>query len=72
MEAYHVQKRENEDFDVPMGCDDAAEVCELVGSYILQQLIQLFEHFWGGLYRADGLAILKGWSETERKKISQS
>lgn len=38
MEAYHVQKSENEDFDVPMGCDDAAEVCELVASYILQQL----------------------------------
>ena len=27
-----------------MGCFDVAEVCELVGSYILQQLGQLFEH----------------------------
>ena len=36
-----VKKDGNEDFDVPMGCFDGAEVCELVGSYILQQLTQL-------------------------------
>ena len=27
-----------EDFDAPMGCYDGAEVCELVGSYMLNQL----------------------------------
>ena len=27
-----VKKEGNEDFDVPMGCFDDAEVCELVGS----------------------------------------
>ena len=27
-----VKKKGNEDFDVPMGCFDDAEVCELVGS----------------------------------------
>ena len=53
-----------------MGCFDGAEVCELVGSYILQQLSQLFEHHSVELYRHDGLAILKGLSgpETERVK----
>ena len=47
-----------------------AEVCELVSSYILQQLSQLFEHHSVGLYRDDGTAILKGLSapETERVK----
>ena len=30
-----VKKERDEDFDVPMGCYDGAEVCEIVGSYIL-------------------------------------
>ena len=53
-----------------MGCVNGAEVCELVGNYILQQLSQLFDHHSVGLYRDDGLAILKGLSgpETERMK----
>ena len=29
------KKEGNEDFDVPMGCLDREEVCELVGSDIL-------------------------------------
>ena len=33
-----VKKPETEDFDVPMWCYDGAEVCELVGSYLLNQL----------------------------------
>ena len=54
-----VKKERNEDF-----------VCELVGSYIFQQLSQLFEHHSAGLYRDDGLAILKSLSvqKTERVK----
>ena len=33
-----VKKTGEENFDVPMGCDDGAEVCELVGTYILKKL----------------------------------
>ena len=33
-----VKKDGDEDFDVPMGSYDGAEVCELVGSYILNLL----------------------------------
>ena len=53
-----------------MGCFDGAEVCQLVDSYILHQLSQLFEHHSDRLYRNDGLAIMKGLSglETERVK----
>ena len=53
-----------------MGCFDSAEICDLVGGYILQQLSQLFEHHSVGSYRDDGLAILKSLSgpETERVK----
>ena len=36
-----VKKEGSEDFVVPMGCFNGAEVCELVGSYILQQFSQL-------------------------------
>ena len=65
-----VKKEQNEDFDVLMSCFDGAEVCELVGSYIFLQSIQLFEHHSAGLYRDDGLAILKSLSvpETDRVK----
>ena len=33
-----LKKSGNEEFDVPMGCFDGAEVCELVGVYILHLL----------------------------------
>ena len=58
------------DFDVLVGCFDGAEVCELVGSYILLQLSQLFEHDSVRLHKDDGLTILKSLScpETERVK----
>ena len=33
-----VKRDGDEDFDVPMGCCDGAEICELTGSYLLHQL----------------------------------
>ena len=64
------RKAGNGDFEVPMSCFDGAEVCELVGSYIVQQLSKIFKHHSDGLYRDDGLAVLKGLSgpETDRVK----
>ena len=35
-----LKKSGNEEFDVPMGCFDGAEVCELVGVYILHLYIK--------------------------------
>jgi hypothetical protein len=50
-------------FDVPMGSYDGAEVCELVGLYILHKLTSgktpIFEKGNCGIYRDDGLAIIK-------------
>ena len=46
-------------FDVTMGSYDGAEVCELVGLFILHQLSQLVGVKNIGLYRDDGLAILE-------------
>ena len=48
-------KKNNENFDVAQGAFDSAEVCELVGLFMLSQLTHL--NINPGLYRDDGLAI---------------
>jgi hypothetical protein len=45
-----------------MGCFDGAEICELVGLYILNDLSRKFGKDFVGLYRDDGLALIKGKS----------
>ena len=53
----------SENFDVPMRSYDGAEICELVGLYILHKLRSgkdpIFEKENCGIYRDDGLAIIK-------------
>ena len=65
-----VIKERDENFDVPRGCYDGAEVCEIIGSYILNLLLNILDKDLVGLYRDDGLAIVKNLSgpEIERKK----
>ena len=46
-------------FDVTMGSFDGAEVCELVGTFLLHHLSKRIEQSNIGLYRDDGLAVLK-------------
>jgi hypothetical protein len=46
-------------FDVTMGSFDGAEICELVGLFILNHLRTRFGKGNIGLYRNDGLAIIK-------------
>ena len=53
-----VKKVGNEEFDVPMGCFDGAEICELVGIYNLYQLKNVIRKENAGLYRDDGLGVL--------------
>ncbi len=45
-----------------MGSYDGAEICELVGLFILNKLGQKFGKENIGLYRDDGLAIMKSKS----------
>ena len=52
-----VKKSGTEDFYVPMGCYDGAEVCELVGSYMLNQLKHDVNKESIGLYRDNGLGV---------------
>ena len=65
-----VKKEREEDFDVPMGCYNGAEVCEIVGCYILNLLGNILEKDHVGLYRDNGLAIVRNLSgfETEIKR----
>ena len=59
--------KKSSDFDVTMGSFDGAEVCELVGLYLLSQLQHLDMNV--GLYRDDGLAVMKlSPQNTERMK----
>ena len=53
-----------------MGCYDGAEVCELVGIYILNMLSNVIDIDSIGLYRDDGLGIFESLSgpQIERKK----
>ena len=49
-------------FDVTMGSFDGAEICDLVGLFLLNILAKRFGNKFVGLYRDDGLAIIQGKS----------
>ena len=56
-------KKQNDSlFDVTMGSFDGAEVCELVGLYILNSVATKFGKDRVGLYRDDGLILIRGTS----------
>ena len=65
-------KSSNPDFDVTMGSFDGAEVCELVGLFILNGLTAIFGKSNVGLYRDDGLAITRNSSGPEMEKIRKN
>ena len=68
-----MKKFGSEDFDVPIGCFDGAEVSELVGSFILTKFYDVLQRENVELYRDGGLAIVKQMLgpelERKRKKI---
>ena len=63
-----VKKERSEDFDVTMRSNDGAEISELVGLLMLSKLVDLFQDNSVGLYRDDGLDVLRELvgPETER------
>ena len=65
-----VKKTGTENFDVAIGCYDGAEVCELVGSSLLNELSAVMRKELVGLYCDDCLGIMKKmWGpEIERKR----
>ena len=53
------KKKSKSNFDVTMGSYDGAQVCELVGLYILSLLEEFICQQDVGLYRDDGLIVVK-------------
>ena len=64
-------KKDDPDFNVTMGSYDRAEVCELVGLYILDILTKKFVHNKIGLYRDDGLGCFQILSDPEPEKVKK-
>ena len=62
MEKSWIKKDSNSLFDVTRGSFDGAEVCELIGLFILNHLDSKFEKENIGLYKDAGLAIMKNKS----------
>ena len=52
----NIWTKKNGTFDVTMGAPDGAEVCELVGLFLLNEIKTQFPQLKFGLYRDDGLA----------------
>ena len=67
------KKSGDSDFDVLMGCYDGAEICELMGIFILNKLSNVIDKNSIGLYRDDGLGVFDKLSvpqmEKNKKKI---
>ena len=59
------EKKSKSCFNVTMGSYDEAEICELVGIYILTRLATIIKKSDCRLYRNDGLVILRNVNEQE-------
>ena len=64
-------KKEGGSFDVTMGPYDGAEVCELIGIYILYLIEKKYDSRNIGLYSDDGLAALKNISGPASEKMKE-
>ena len=67
-----VKKDGSKDFDASMGCFDRAKVCELVETFILNRLKNVFENNTFDLYRDDRLAVIKGLSGPEIVRLKKN
>ena len=59
-------------FDVTMGSYDGAEICELVGTHLLWLLANTIDKIDCGLYRDDGLIILRNTNGQKMERIRKS
>ena len=63
-----IRKDDEDDFDVPMGCHNGAELREMVARNLLNQLNAVITKENIGLCREDGLGIFKNMSGPEVKR----
>ena len=59
-------------FDVTMGAYDGAEVCELVGTFLLDKISEKYEKNSIGLYRDDRLSVFQNKSSTQLERIKKN
>ena len=64
-------KKGSDLFDVSMGAYDGAEVCELIGIFLLNLLGRQYDPKNIGLYRDDGLSIFKNSSGPQMEKFKK-
>ena len=55
-----------------MGSSDGAEISELVCLLMLNKLVHLFQDDSVGLYRADGLGVLRDYSGPETVRLRKN
>ena len=68
----HWQKKANEDdFDVPMGSFHGAELCELVGLFLMDKLKRFADTVEYGIYRDDGLAVTRNCARTNLERTAR-
>ena len=65
-------KKNDSLFDVTMGSYDGAEMCQLVGLYLLHKLNKNIKNQHLGLYRDDGLAIINSKSGPIIERIKKN
>ena len=61
-------KKDSATFDITMGADDGAEMCELVGIFMLSLLSKKDSSNNIGLYRDDGLPFFRNISGQQAEK----
>ena len=67
-----VKKSGNKDFDNPMGCFNGAEASEIVGTYILSKISNEINKKQVGIYRGDGLGVLRNISGSEMDRTRKN
>ena len=65
-------KKQSNNFDVTVGSYDGAEVCELIGTFMLSLIGNKYDPNNIGLYRDDGLAVFKNTSGPQSEKIKKT
>ena len=63
-----MDEKRGDQFDVAMGTYDCAEVCELVGTFLLEKISEICNKCDIGLYRDDSLAVFRNKSGTHLEK----
>ena len=62
-------KKDNSDFDLAMGAYDGAEMCKLIGLFLLDRIQNDCKELELGMYRDDGLGITRDLSSQEAERL---